>query len=319
MKKYILLIFVLVTVFMSCTNDDITISYIANFKINPATVIKPFTYENTPGELEGISSSCRLRIRLLIYNTNGILVEEENQLFTSYATVMAVNKLLPQGNYIAIAISDIIANDNSIAYWELINSQSLSTATITKTEWIGDYGKEILGIAKSPFSVNGSDDSDININILPAGSLFMVSYWGVQKYPHYQFYELAVSKSIIDCKFDSQGNFAPTWENCDFNKRVNVHNTEGNIGNRYYHYTYILPTSNLKMKYRAYTDEKKYIDLTPEMNVSPKAEEEYSIKLDLDINIYYPPKLENGSRSKAIDSQPLRLSNGNSIMLKDFK
>lgn len=37
MKKYILLMFVFVAVLTSCTNDDITISYATNFKINPAT------------------------------------------------------------------------------------------------------------------------------------------------------------------------------------------------------------------------------------------------------------------------------------------
>lgn len=45
MKKYILLVFVFVTALTSCTNDDITISYATNFKINPATVIAPFTFE----------------------------------------------------------------------------------------------------------------------------------------------------------------------------------------------------------------------------------------------------------------------------------
>lgn len=319
MKKYILIVFAWVAAFTSCTNDDITISQATNFKINPSTVIAPFIYENNPGELEGINPNYRLRIRLLVYNTAGNLIEEESQLFTSYATTMAVSKYFPKGEYIAIAISDIIANDNSVTYWDLTNYESLSTATISNTDWIGDYGREILGITKYTFTVSNTEDPDININILPAGSLFMVSYWGTQKYSDVEFYELAVSKSIIDCKFDKQGNFTPTWENCDFTKRVNVHELEGDDGNRYYHYAYILPTSNLKMKYRAYTIEGEYVDMTPEMNVSPKAGEEYAVKLDLDENLYYPPTIVNGNKSRAIDCHTLRISGSNSLLLKDLK
>lgn len=319
MKKYIFIIFALIVGFTSCTNDDITISQMTNFKINPSTVIAPFTYENNPGELEGISSHFRLRIRLLIYNITGNLLEEDLQLFTSYASIMGVSKSLPKGEYIAIAISDIISNDNTTTYWDLSNYQSLSTATITNTDYIGDYGREILGITKYSFTVSGAEDPDININILPAGSLFMISYWGTQKYSDVSFFELAVSKNIIDCKFDKQGNFTPTWENCDFTKRINVHMQEGNDGNRYYHYAYILPTSNLKIKYRAYTTEGDYVDLTPDMNVSPKAGEEYWVRVDLDANFYYPPTIVNGNNSRTMESQSLNINHGNTIHLKDIK
>ena len=62
--------FVFVAVLTSCTNDDITISYATNFKINPATVITPFTFEMNPGELESFGSDHRLRVRLLTYNSD---------------------------------------------------------------------------------------------------------------------------------------------------------------------------------------------------------------------------------------------------------
>ncbi len=298
MKKYILMLFAVVAAFTSCTNDDIAINYATNFKINPATVIKPFTFENEKGELEGIPSSYNLRIRLLIYTAEGQLVKEEKELFTSYASTMGVSTHLPVGDYIAIAISDIIKKDESVTYWELSNYDMLSTATITKTDYIGDYGREILGVSEATFSVFNGNEQDVKIDIQPAGSLFMVSYWGVKKFSDVEFYELAVSKYIVDCKFDKYGNFSTTWENCDFKKRVNVHELEGNSGNNYYHYAYILPTNNLKIKYRAWLkDEKKYVDISSEMNVSPKAGEEYWVVMDLDNMITYLPELVNGSKS----------------------
>ena len=107
MKKYILLMFVFVAVLTSCTNDDITISYATNFKINPATVITPFTFEMNPGELESFGSDHRLRVRLLTYNSEGLLVQENVEYFTNYATLMSCSQNLPDGNYIAIAITDV--------------------------------------------------------------------------------------------------------------------------------------------------------------------------------------------------------------------
>ena len=109
MKKYILMLFAVVAAFTSCTNDDIAINYATNFKINPATVIKPFTFENEKGELEGIPSSYNLRIRLLIYTAEGQLVKEEKELFTSYASTMGVSTHLPVGDYIAISCGNIVA------------------------------------------------------------------------------------------------------------------------------------------------------------------------------------------------------------------
>lgn len=323
MKKYIYMVVMVISViaFASCTNDAIEISKGTNFKINPATVIAPFTYEVSAGELEGINSNYRLRIRLLIYNTSGILVEEESQFFTSYATVVATSKSLAKGDYTAIAISDIVIKDELDTYWLLSDYKNLSTATIVKTDYIGDYGREILGVAKTAFSVNENENEDVNINILPAGSLFVVSYWGIQQYAdEVDFYELAVSKYVIDCKFDKQGNFTPSWENCNFEKRVNVHDTEGDTGNRYYHYAYILPTSNLKLKYRAYTKDEEYIDLTEEMVVSPKAGEEYRVILDLDEHVYYVPELVNGENNRAVNTQIGNISGKHSLLyLNDIK
>jgi len=293
MKKYILMLFAMVIALASCTNDDITITHATSFKINPSTVIAPFTYEVNAGELEGIPSSYKLRIRLLIYTAEGDLVKEEESLYTSYASTMAVNTYLAKGDYIAIAISDIVSNDKETTYWDLSNYDMLSTTTITKTEWIGDYGREILGVAKSEFSVLDDNSQEIKIDIKPAGSLFLVRYWGVQRFKDVISYELAVSKIIDDCKFDKQGNFTPTWENCEFKRRINVHKTEGNTGNNYYHYAYVLPTNNLKLKYRAWLVSEEYYDITPEMNVSPKAGEEYCVIVDLDEWGYTAPYLIN--------------------------
>ena len=73
MKKYIYVLLAFMAIFTSCSNDDITIRTATNFKINPSTVIAPFTWEYESGDLESFNTDYRLRIRLLIYNSDGLL------------------------------------------------------------------------------------------------------------------------------------------------------------------------------------------------------------------------------------------------------
>lgn len=129
MKKYILTLFVLMGMLSSCSNDDITVDYATNFKVNLSTVIKPFTYEMTPGELESVGSDERIRTRLLIYDTEGNLVDQETQLLSNYSAIMSCSKALKKGDYIAIAISDVVQYSNSkisFQYWSLSDSASIA-------------------------------------------------------------------------------------------------------------------------------------------------------------------------------------------------
>lgn len=145
--------FVFVAVLTSCTNDDITISYATNFKINPATVITPFTFEMNPGELESFGSDHRLRVRLLTYNSEGLLVQENVEYFTNYATLMSCSQNLPDGNYIAIAITDVVSyegNNVALEYWELSDHDKLAETRIDDNGYIGLQYK-ILGISKTNF------------------------------------------------------------------------------------------------------------------------------------------------------------------------
>ena len=197
MKKYILLMFVFVAVLTSCTNDDITISYATNFKINPATVITPFTFEMNPGELESFGSDHRLRVRLLTYNSEGLLVQENVEYFTNYATLMSCSQNLPDGNYIAIAITDVVSyegNNVALEYWELSDHDKLAETRIDDNGYIGLQYK-ILGISKTNFTINGKSNNDISINVSPAGALIFVWYQNIHAFSDVETYGLAKSKT----------------------------------------------------------------------------------------------------------------------------
>ena len=305
--------FVFVAVLTSCTNDDITISYATNFKINPATVITPFTFEMNPGELESFGSDHRLRVRLLTYNSEGLLVQENVEYFTNYATLMSCSQNLPDGNYIAIAITDVVSyegNNVALEYWELSDHDKLAETRIDDNGYIGLQYK-ILGISKTNFTINGKSNNDISINVSPAGALIFVWYQNIHAFSDVETYGLAKSKTTEGCIFDSQGNYTVSALNNNgsfdwWQDKTDVADFGENVQN-VYSFVYILPMSNMNLKFQAITDTGEEYDLSNSMTVSPQAGEEYLFSIDLaagdsGFNIEYG-LVNSKSSNKSLTSQ----------------
>ena len=109
-----MMLVVLTAGFASCSNDDIPMeedvtmkTFETTFKINPKTVIEPFTGEFNPGELQIFDENYQLRVRLLLYNHVGDYVGEDVQKFSNYMVTMESSKLLQAGSYKAIVITDL--------------------------------------------------------------------------------------------------------------------------------------------------------------------------------------------------------------------
>ena len=335
MKKYILMLFAFVAAFTSCTNDDITISYATNFKINPATVIAPFTWEWEAGDLESFDTSYQLRIRLLIYNTEGLLQAEDTQYFSNYSVVMNSAISLPEGSYVAVAITDVIAKSSSASvpeYWVLSDYQKLADTHIDDAGYIGGKYK-ILGITKSDFSVNEATQDDIFINVQPTGSLFFVWFQNIHTYSDVTRYTLSCAKSAESCLFSSDGSYSIASENNNgsYDWRIAYIEVANYQYSGVYGYYYVLPTSNLNLKFQYNTSSTSNNDITPVMTVNPKAGEEYLFTLnmkdeDMNDGISYYYGLMNGTTTKSVLQQvnSINLENNaevepSRIYLKDIK
>lgn len=284
MKKYILLVLVFVTALTSCTNDDITISYATNFKINPATVIAPFTWEWEAGDLESFDTNYQLRVRLLVYNSDGILEKEDTQYFSNYSVVMNSSLALPNGSYTAIAITDVIGKTASAIseYWILKEHQKLADTHIDDAGYIGGQNK-ILGISKENVTIDGKNRSDISINVLPTGALFFVWYRNIHNFNDISRYTLSCAKTAESCLFNADGNYSVVAENhngsydwrIDYIDVVDYPNNTG-----VYNYFYVLPVSNLNLKFQA-TSSSETKDVSDVMTINPKAGEEWMFVLNL--------------------------------------
>lgn len=221
MKKYISFVAVaLVALFASCSNDDVTISKTVNFTVNPTTIIESYTANYSEvmsvmginkGELESFNTNYKLRVRLFVYDSNGQLVQKASGEYSNYDVKLKQSFYLPVGSYTAIAISDVYRPSDSFEYWKVSGEDLLATLKIEDTNFFGD-ARTILGTTKQTFKV---DDKgiDVNINIQPAGALFLVLYSNIFTYSIVTEYELSVNKCQSAINYDSDGNYTISTEN----------------------------------------------------------------------------------------------------------
>ena len=221
MKKYILsMVVAIVAILSSCSNEEITISKTVNFTVNPATVVEPYTssfsdllsiFDINRGVLESFNTNYKLRVRLFVYDNNGVLVQKASGNYSNYDVKLKESFYLSVGSYTAIAISDIYRTSDGFEYWAVSGEDLLATLKITDTGYFGGE-RTILGVTKQAFKV---DDKgiDVNIDIKAAGALFLNYYQNIFTYTGVTEYELSVNKLQSSINYDSEGNYSISTEN----------------------------------------------------------------------------------------------------------
>lgn len=336
MKKYIFMLLACVAMFTSCSNDDITIRSATNFRINPATVIAPFTWEWQPGDLESFDTDYQLRIRLLVYDSEGFLQAEDVQYFSNYSVTMSSSLNLPNGDYKAIAITDIIGKASGAVdeYWVLSNYERLADTHIDDAGYIGGQNK-ILGIETRNFTVDSESQNEISIDVQPVGALFFVWFTNIHTFDFVTRYSLVCSKTAEQCIFNTDGSYSIVAENNNGSYDWRISYIEPADYMEYsgvYDYFYVLPVSNLNLKFQYNTETTTGEDITPVLTINPQAGEEWMFILDLqdetmDGQITYYYELVNSTRSLASKQWNAKPSSGKTgriqtarrIYLKDIQ
>ena len=214
MKKYILMMLVvLVAGFTSCSNDDIPMEekvtkkvFDTTFIVDPSGVVEGYDFEAHPGELSIIPEGAALRIRLLIYDSDGEIVEMITRTQYNYQSPWSINTELEAGDYTVLAISDVRnINDPDVdEYWTLGDYGKINEATLTKNiMWLG-YQKEILGMTHLQFIVDSSNS--ISINLKPAGAACYFTIADLERYSNVVSYLLLTDHRVNYVFWDSSFN-----------------------------------------------------------------------------------------------------------------
>lgn len=283
--KFLAICAVLFTVCLSsCTNDEIPVAQTTTFRINPSTVVQPFTYEIKSGELESIPSGYELRVRLLVYNSEGVLAKSETQYLTNYASYMSTSMDLDFGSYTAVVITDCVrrsGDEIDFALWELSDERSISTAKITDLGYIG-YQAKILGFGSKKFSVAGSS-KDITINPSPAGTLFLIMHRNIHTYSDVEYIELETNRSSDYLTLNESGKYDVAIKNNanKFNWRVNnLEPADYPNSTNIYSYVFLFPMNNVSFRFAIGLESGEEIDLG-EMLFNLTASSQYYFELDL--------------------------------------
>ena len=282
MKKYLVIFAVLFTVIMSsCSNDDIPVSQSTTFTINPTSVIDPLLdCEVITGELETLPSGFGLHVQLLIYNSNGDLVQHEEETLPNYTSIMKREFYLPSGDYRALAITDV--QSPNVNYWDFEDMDKLSGATIKSTNYLG-YQWKILGLQSGHFTVEDGQAKDFRMTPTAYGALFTVAYQNIHTYSDVVNLGLAGNRSADKMVFNSVGNPTLTIEssNNEFNWWSNYITVADESDSFVYRYSFQLPISKYSLEFEAETSD-SYIPLSNPWTIDIKAGDGYIFLINLD-------------------------------------
>lgn len=244
MKKYLSILAVLFTVLlMSCSNEEIPTKNLTTIKVNPATIMSKFTYQINPGDLDGVGSDSKLRIRLYIYDGNGNLFVTQEKKIENYLTTASFEMFLDEGIgvYKAVVITDVISNKpGSVAeYWKVTETEKLSSIRVTYIGSDFNYGsQEILGIS-STIVYSGSDKT---IDVEPAGALICTHIENIHAYSDIHYILLFGNRG------NGYYNFSPYGE---LGSNPNLRATPyfgffkvDDLGSGVYTYKFLMPQTN---------------------------------------------------------------------------
>lgn len=290
MKKYLAILAVLFTVILSsCSNDDIPVTHATTFKVDPSTVISSYE-EYIVGDLTSLGSNYQLRIRLLVYNQDGVLVESDEVFSSDYTHIQTFSFNLSEGDYTTVAITDVVGKASSAVdeFYTLSNQTKLNTTTLSYTGYVGGQ-RAILGLTTASQYISSSS-REISIKVKPAGALIVchIDNWnsclnwndnGVAL--DVKTFKLLGNQASSDLTLNSFGE--PTFSirsssNYDYIWYSHDRNSDYVGG---YGYAFKFPMTNVKLKWVAETASGSYSWGDPAV-VDIESGKEYYFELDVE-------------------------------------
>lgn len=209
MKKHLYLIMALATILLaSCKNEDITITREIKFTVNPYEVVDVFVNNQVNvGDLDELYTGQMLRVQVLVYDAEGQLANYDVQYLANYHSTMNTAFDLDDGNYTAIAITDVVEYNGSsvtLEYWRHEGKDRLSTLKINHGGYLG-YESKILGIGHVNFKVQPGQNT-IAVPVEPQGALMLNIVWGIHSFNDVTCYDLMTNRSFNRFEFEDDGS-----------------------------------------------------------------------------------------------------------------
>lgn len=218
MKRYLFLYALLAALLLaSCKNEDIAVTRDVTFNVNPYSIVADFArHEVNPGDLVSFGYGedpdyYRLRTYLLVYDTDGVLVEFKISDLRNYNENMTTTIDLPDGDYTVVAMALVFDKNHDALSWIVQGESRLEALRVVNNSEVKDLWKKLLGIDSRKIEV-GVGDNVWDINIKPQSSLVINYLRSIHNYTENLYYQLFCnreSNKIIT--FDKNGVFNASY------------------------------------------------------------------------------------------------------------
>ena len=207
--------------FFSCSNEEIDIVSTSTYlSVNTAKVMKfdgmdylatksSFFSQDIVSELKTLPSDGRLRVRSLIYDKSGQLVQDISTMARNYVNKIDNKMMVPNGTYTVVTITDVVGVDDdeniSLRFWMLKDSTNLNTAKIERSDYIGG-NYMVLSATVNTVEVSEERDRTYNVEPVPIGSLFFIVYDNIHSNSAIEKIGLEKRKNAQSVTFTSSGS-----------------------------------------------------------------------------------------------------------------
>lgn len=155
MKKILFLLFAIVALFSSCTNDEIEVNTYSDFtyRVSTQSVYDDFNIsEDFKNRL--LSGSYNIGVFTYIYDELGVLVASDSVFTKTFGKIEQSFSEIPTGDYTAITVEMLVDanNDYKSESWILIGQDNLSTLQIANRTYLA-YWYSAVGVSQQQIKV----------------------------------------------------------------------------------------------------------------------------------------------------------------------
>lgn len=288
MKKYILYLAALMMVLASCSDsEEVDIKYQVNLTISPAQVISGLTeYKN--GDFK-LMDGYKVRVRSLIYNIDGDLVNKTEELIKDYSSDLNFSVVLPIGNYTIVSSTDVVEanslSDISTKYWTFSGENKLSGYKV-QNEGLWGLGQDMLGLTQTQLDVTEVTTKIIKVQPVTALVESHISNIHANRSLLYASIQYQFTNDIISY-IDGLWNYTTSSASTDYFElqRIDLTDSEYDDMSGVYYYGAVLPSEDKKfVGYVMYVNsDGKVVEGTTKSSVTLSFEsgKQYKINFDL--------------------------------------
>lgn len=295
MKKIFLILVLGIAFLTSCNKDKtVEISYKVDLTINPADVIGNFV-EYLEGDFDMIPTD-KVRIHLFIYNADGELVSQKEELVDDYSKIISFSEPLPEGQYTVIATSDVYTPSVDFEYWHFSGESKFDELEIEDTDYFG-YDDKILGLVSADLSVTKPVTQEIRIK---AATALLEFHWiNLHYWNDVNEYRFCVNDkyNVVNCE-GNDFSFSTAETGYFYSlQKINPYNYSNDV----YGFAVMLPKDNVRYWINASNDE--FTTDFGEGQTSFKMGKQYNITVQLDnlsVNISNVSQLSGSPRGDEV-------------------